>query len=75
MPISIVLPNASGDGIKDAFERIVKSQIPNERWLGLKNYYQKDTVNKLRKDTQVDLTRRQKQMGFYTLYRWLGILV
>jgi len=59
------MSNASGIAIKEAFERIVRNQIPNQRLLGTGNYYKKDTIDKLKNDNLATLTRRKKQIEEY----------
>lgn len=65
MPINTVINTASSNAIKDAFERIVTSQIPNERWFSIRNHYKIDTIKRIKSDNQVKLTSRKNQMGEY----------
>ncbi|MBS4066735.1 MAG: hypothetical protein KGZ74_19390 [Chitinophagaceae bacterium] len=53
------MSNTSGAAIEDAFNRIILSQIPNQRWLGKKNYYVKETKKRVNKATLSDLKKKQ----------------
>lgn len=55
-----ILLNCSGDAIHDAFERIVKRQIPNKKIIGSRNYFLENTANKVDKLTN-PMTAKYKQ--------------
>jgi hypothetical protein len=47
MAINNILLNCSGNTISDAFERIVKRQIPNKKIIGSRNYFLENTAKKV----------------------------
>jgi hypothetical protein len=63
MPTSSIVSNTSGKAIKEAFERIISTHIPHQRWIGSKNYYARDT--KERTDTATPRTLKKGQMEEY----------
>lgn len=65
MPTNAIITSANGETIKDAFERIVVSHLPNQRWLGSGNYYKSNTIDKLETETVLKLVRRKRQIEEY----------
>jgi len=57
------MSNCSGIAIQQAFERVVRNQIPNKRWLGPRNYYRRDTVRRM--DAETTVTYRKRQVEEY----------
>lgn len=55
MPSSNVMNNCSGLAIKDAFERIVRTFVPNEKILGDRNFYRTQTRDRVNTVTAVTL--------------------
>lgn len=64
MTISNTVANSSNVAIVDGFERIVRNYIPNERWIGKRNYYAHDTVKKT-DNTQNIGQVKEKQLTEY----------
>jgi hypothetical protein len=66
MPINAIMSNCSGTSIVDAFERVVKSQIPHSRWISDRNYYLRKTKERVDAETSATLSRnRNKSMEEY----------
>lgn len=65
MPTDLIISNANGEAIKVAFERIALSHLPNNRWLGVNNYYKKETIDRIKVETLPGLVRRKRQMEEY----------
>lgn len=51
MSINTIINNSSSIAIEKAFQRVVKKYLPQDRWLGVKNRYRKDSINKIKEDT------------------------
>jgi hypothetical protein len=49
MPINNIVGNCSGLAMGEAFERIVRNHIPNENLIGVRNYFARDTANRVNK--------------------------
>ena len=58
-PMLNIMLHCSGIAIIDAFERIVQSFLPNNRLIGPRNYYLKDTKERVDRETSGSLRTKQ----------------
>ena len=65
MPTSAIVSSANSRAITEAFDRIVKGQLPSQRFIGKKNYYKTDTAKRVDRETQANLQKRKNQIGEY----------
>lgn len=63
MPFSAIMTNCSGIAIQDAFERIIKTHIPNGHLIGERNFYKKDTRDRV--NSLIPATLKANQMEEY----------
>lgn len=61
MPNTLIMTNCSGLAIKDGFERIVKSHIPQQKIIGERNFYKKDTRERVNTLTMASLKGNQME--------------
>ncbi len=66
MSISNAVKYSSPKAIESAFKRVVKTHLPQERWLGRNNRYRKKTTNRIEEDCgNTPTTIKERQMAEY----------
>src|SRR4051812_19836835 len=64
MPLRNTLLNSSSAFISECFKHVSSAHLPQQRWIGSRNYYLNDTVNKVNSISNVSQIRK-KPLGEY----------